>query len=76
MKNILLIEDDVSLSNGVKLALQASDNMIIQCFSIQEARRVDIASVSLIVLDINLPDGNGLDYLQELKKIIMCQLFY
>ena len=76
MRNILIIEDDVSLSNGVKLALQASDNTIIQCFSIQEARRVDIASVSLIVLDINLPDGNGLDYLQELKKIIMCQLFY
>lgn len=68
MKNILLIEDDVSLSNGVKLALQASDNTIIQCFSIKEAKRVDIASVSLIVLDINLPDGNGLDYLQELKK--------
>ena len=68
MRNILLIEDDVSLSNGVKLALQSPDNTIIQCFSIKEARQVDTASVSLIVLDINLPDGNGLDYLQELKK--------
>ncbi|MBQ4059794.1 MAG: response regulator transcription factor [Lachnospiraceae bacterium] len=67
MRNILLIEDDVSLSNGVKLALQSPDNTIIQCFSIKEARQVDTASVSLIVLDINLPDGNGLDYLQELK---------
>ena len=65
--DILLIEDDVSLSNGVKLALQSPDNTIIQCFSIKEARQVDTASVSLIVLDINLPDGNGLDYLQELK---------
>lgn len=68
MRNILLIEDDVSLSNGVKLALQSPDNTIIQYFSIKEARQVDTASVSLIVLDINLPDGNGLDYLQELKK--------
>lgn len=67
MRNILLIEDDVSLSNGVKLALQSPDNTIIQCFSIKEARQVDTTSVSLIVLDINLPDGNGLDYLQELK---------
>ncbi len=67
LRNILLIEDDVSLSNGVKLALQSPDNTIIQCFSIKEARQVDTASVSLIVLDINLPDGNGLDYLQELK---------
>jgi len=67
LRNILLIEDDVSLSNGVKLALQSPDNTIIQCFSIKEVRQVDTASVSLIVLDINLPDGNGLDYLQELK---------
>lgn len=67
LRNILLIEDDVSLSNGVKLALQSPDNTIIQCFNIKEARQVDTASVSLIVLDINLPDGNGLDYLQELK---------
>ena len=67
LRNILLIEDDVSLSNGVKLALQSPDYTIIQCFSIKEARQVDTASVSLIVLDINLPDGNGLDYLQELK---------
>lgn len=67
MRNILLLEDDVSLSNGVKLALQSPDNTIIQCFSIKEARQVDTTSVSLIVLDINLPDGNGLDYLQELK---------
>lgn len=64
----MLVEDDVSLSNGVKLALQSSDNTIIQCFSIKEAKQVDTSNVSLIVLDINLPDGNGLDYLQELKK--------
>ena len=51
----------------MKLSLQSPDNTIIQCFSIKEARQVDTASVSLIVLDINLPDGNGLDYLQELK---------
>lgn len=68
MKNILLIEDDVSLSNGVKLALQATDHTIIQCFSMKEAKLTDIEQVSLVILDINLPDGNGLDYLQEIKK--------
>jgi len=68
LTTILLIEDDISLSNGVKLALQTPDNTIIQCFNLKEARQVDISNVSLIVLDINLPDGNGLNYLQELKK--------
>lgn len=68
MKNILLIEDDTALSNGVKLALQTTENQVIQAFSIGEARRTDIADISLIILDINLPDGNGLDYLQEIRK--------
>lgn len=68
MKNILLIEDDISLSNGVKLALQSPENQIIQCFNIKEARQTDTAGFSLVILDINLPDGNGLDYLQEIKR--------
>lgn len=68
MKNILLIEDDVSLSNGVRLALHTPENQVIQCFSIKEARRADIGSAALVILDINLPDGNGLDFLQEIRK--------
>lgn len=68
MKNILLIEDDISLSNGIKLALQSPENQIIQCFNIREARQTDTAGFSLVILDINLPDGNGLDYLQEIKR--------
>ncbi len=69
LMNILLVEDDVSLSNGVKIALYAPDYSIIQCFSIMEAKRVDIASVALVILDINLPDGNGLNFLQEIKDL-------
>ena len=64
-----MVEDDVLLSNGVKLALQSTDDTIIQCFTIKEARQVDIAGISLIILDVNLPDGNGLDYLQEVKRM-------
>ncbi len=68
MKNILLIEDDLSLSNGIKLALDNSEYNVMQCFSISEARQIDVFSVTLIILDINLPDGNGLEYLKELRK--------
>lgn len=68
MKNILLIEDDVALSNGIKLALQNPDYRVIQCFHFREARQIDISGVVLIILDVNLPDGNGLEYLKELRK--------
>lgn len=67
-KHILLIEDDLPLSNGVKLALQNPEYEVIQCFSLKEARQQDTGSAALIILDINLPDGNGLEYLKELRK--------
>lgn len=68
MHKILIIEDDVALSNGVKLALQYAEYQILQCFSLREAKQMDLLDVSLIILDINLPDGSGLVYLQELRK--------
>lgn len=68
MKSILLIEDDVALSNGVRFALQNPDYDVLQCFTLKEARKVELSTVVLVILDIKLPDGNGLEYLTELKK--------
>lgn len=68
MNNILLIEDDFALSNGVKFALQNSECNIIQCFSLKEARVIDMMNIALAILDVNLPDGNGLEYLKEIKS--------
>lgn len=65
---ILLIEDDRPLSNGVKLAIQNPAYNIIQCFNLKEAKELETEDIALIILDINLPDGNGLEYLKELKK--------
>lgn len=68
MKNILLIEDDRSLSNGIKLALQNPQYNIIQCFTLKEVGQEELGSAELVILDINLPDGNGLEYLQKVKR--------
>ena len=38
LMNILLVEDDVSLSNGVKIALYAPDYSIIQCLVLWRQR--------------------------------------
>lgn len=68
MKNILVIEDDTALSNGVRLALQNDEYRIEQCFTLRDARKSNMSDVDLVILDVNLPDGNGLQYLQELRK--------
>lgn len=65
--NILIVEDDKSLNNGI--ALSFSSDKIIQACSISEARKVFNAAVELIILDVNLPDGSGLDFCREIRTI-------
>ena len=51
------------------MALKREDYEFIQCYSFSEARRVlEEVKLDLILLDINLPDGNGLDLLKEIKE--------
>ena len=69
MKQLLIVvEDDISLNQGLCKALAAENRQVISCQNIHSAReQLLIASASLVLLDINLPDGNGLDFLQEIK---------
>ena len=69
MQKILLLEDDITLSNGIRLALQNPSLQITLCHTLAEARNVlDPNSFDLLILDINLPDGSGLKLLQEIRK--------
>lgn len=69
IKKILIIEDDKALSNGIVLALQSAEIAPSQCFNINSARtQLGSERFDLLILDINLPDGNGLDFLREMKR--------
>ncbi len=68
MKQILIIEDDKKLNDGIRLALR-KDYSCAQAFSLQSARRDFMPQqFDLLLLDINFSDGSGLDYLAELRK--------
>ena len=69
MQKILLIEDDITLGNGIRLALQNPSLQITLCHTLAEGRNVlDQESFDLLILDINLPDGCGLDLLNKVRK--------
>lgn len=69
MQTILIIEDDTALSTGLARALSSDTVTAENCNSIQTARaKINNASYSLIILDVNLPDGNGFDFLREIKQ--------
>lgn len=63
---ILIVEDDKTLNNGIALSLSSDD--ILQAFCIEEADKLLDGSIDLVILDINLPDGNGLDFCRKIRK--------
>ena len=69
MEQLLIVEDDKILNQGLCKALREDNRKIYSCQTIQSAREQLLCSrISLVLLDINLPDGSGLDFLRELKS--------
>lgn len=69
MKKILIVEDDCALSNGISIALRNDEFLFVQARDLRVAwQEVKSTTFDLIILDINLPDGNGLDFLKELRR--------
>lgn len=68
-QQILLIEDDSALGRGVAVALTEPGRIFTLARDLQQARqRWEQQSFDLVVLDLNLPDGNGLDFLRWLRQ--------
>lgn len=71
MNNILIVEDDAALSNGIVLALKNDDCGFVQAYDFADAKdHIKSNSFDLIILDVNLPDGNGLDLLADIRKTL------
>ena len=66
---VLLVEDEPVIQEKNKRILERHGYAVRQAFTLTEAKAsVAEEPPSAIVLDIQLPDGNGLDFLQELRK--------
>jgi len=69
VKNILIIEDDKTLNKGILLTLKQPDIEIKQAFNLEEAiQTLKNGNVDLILLDVNLPDGDGFDFCKKIKE--------
>ena len=68
MKQLLLIEDDLTLGRGIALALADEERQCQTAGSLAEGRKVLSAGCwDLVILDLNLPDGSGLELLPWLR---------
>lgn len=66
---ILLLEDDDSLNLSVSLKLQKEGYTVHNAFSVKEAEEFyQTCNISLIICDITLPDGNGLEFCARIRR--------
>ncbi|MFW3626073.1 response regulator transcription factor [Aerococcus viridans] len=69
MSSILVLEDDVNLNRGITFSLEKSGEIVFSAETIQAAKSVAVANkIDLVICDMNLPDGNGLDFIKWMKQ--------
>lgn len=68
-QEILLLEDDDSLNHSVSLKLKKEGYTVHSAFTVKEALSFyQNQNLSLIICDISLPDGSGLDFCSRVRQ--------
>ncbi|WP_343582938.1 response regulator [Herbaspirillum sp.] len=66
---ILLIEDDLDLGNGVRIALADQGFDVVWVRQQEDAlRQLEAGACELVLLDLGLPDGDGMRILARLRR--------
>lgn len=68
MKKLLLLEDDTALGRGIQLVLQGPEAQVTLVNTLAQAREaLGKGRFDLLLLDVNLPDGSGLELLRQVR---------
>ena len=68
MEKILIIEDDIWISNSLKLYLENSNfNILLYHTWLKAVEKIKSINPDLIILDINLPEMDGMEICKELR---------
>ena len=76
--NILLVEDNITIVKGLKYAFEKNNYNLAYTTTIFDANNYlkNNSNIDLIILDITLPDGNGIQLFEEkIKKLEIPTIF-
>lgn len=69
MANILIVEDENSVNRGIEFTLKKEGYIIYAAKKIKEAKAIfEKETIDMIICDINLPDGSGLDFIKYIRR--------
>ena len=75
--SVLMVEDDLDLAEEIATFLDSAGFSVSRAATIREAETLLANAYDLLILDINLPDGDGLAFCREARRyirsgIVMC----
>lgn len=77
LKQILLLEDEENLNQGICFKLKKEGYQVFQAYTIAEAKLVFLKeTIDLVICDITLPDGNGLEFGEFIRSRSNAILIY
>lgn len=65
---ILIVEDDNSIQETLKVLLEMKGYQIKQAYSLKAAKQLFDQEIDLMIVDIKLPDGNGVALCQYIRQ--------
>jgi two-component system response regulator PilR (NtrC family) len=69
LPRLLIVDDEASLLDFLSLLFQGESYQVDTAASVEDARRsLERGSYDLVLCDILMPDGNGLDLLKDIKS--------
>jgi PAS domain S-box-containing protein len=66
-RRILIVEDNPDMAESLTIALQSEGYEVKTASSLRSALAVDLDRVDLVLSDIQLPDGRGVDLVRKLR---------
>lgn len=67
---ILIIEDDTGLNRGISFALEQEGYETVSAHTLREGgSRFEEENPDAVILDLNLPDGDGIDFCKKIRQL-------
>ena len=67
--NVLVVDDSLTVRMNLTEALEAAQFQVTSCATVAEAKRILArAQLSLVILDVMLPDGSGVNLLRDIRE--------
>ncbi|WP_230637500.1 response regulator transcription factor [Streptococcus mutans] len=76
MTRILVIDDDADILALIKNTLQLQNYMVKTFVSANQVDRSKLADYNLILLDIMMPDVDGLSFCRDIRNLVDCPILF